>query len=257
MDQGLTSSQGLYSLSQLGIYRRDVRTNNVLLGTDPETAAGFISDLDLFSISEEAIKAACPNDYDTVIAQMKAGEWLTVCDYYFAATWTNFSYNSYAQGTALFMPGDLLDVLTIIDFEKDAPIKSDFTFQPRLCHDFESLIWVVVFAMMIHHRNNLAATDPERFGAYKKASDPCWAVHTYDALRRCHDDMMVTAFSSQHRVSLWFPDPREAAFFCDAMRLIRNQILDGEPITYEGLCTLLKNHIQLAKEPKASDVVPK
>ena len=42
---------------------------------------GFISDLDLSSISEEAIKATYPNDYDTIINQMKDGEWRTVCDY--------------------------------------------------------------------------------------------------------------------------------------------------------------------------------
>ena len=79
-------SQGLYSLSQLGVDHRDVSIGNVFLGVDPEQAAGFISDLDLSSISEEAIKAAYPNDYDTSIKQMKSGEWRTVCDYYLEAT---------------------------------------------------------------------------------------------------------------------------------------------------------------------------
>ena len=77
----LTPSKGLHSLSQLGVDHRDVSIGNVLLGTDPEKAAGFISDLDLSSISEEAIKAAYPNDYDTIIKQMKDGEWRTVCQY--------------------------------------------------------------------------------------------------------------------------------------------------------------------------------
>jgi len=57
-------------------------------------------------------------------------------------------------------------------------------------------------------------------------------------------------------VRSWFPDPREAAFFRDAMYLIRNQG-DGRYITYEGLCSLFKKHINLAKEPQASDVVSK
>ena len=82
----LTPSQGLHSLSQLGVDHRDVSIGNVLLGTDPDKAAGFISDLDLSSISEEAIKAACPNDSDTIIKQMKSGEWRTVCDCYPEAT---------------------------------------------------------------------------------------------------------------------------------------------------------------------------
>ena len=83
----LTISQGLHSLSLLGVDHRDVSIGNVLLGTDPEKAAGFISDFDLSSISEEAIKAAYPNDCDTIIKQMKDGEWRTVCDYRLRATW--------------------------------------------------------------------------------------------------------------------------------------------------------------------------
>ena len=76
----LTRFQGLHSLRQLGVDHRDVSIGNVLLGTDPERPAGFISDLDLSSISEDAIKTAYPNDYDTIIQQMKDGEWRTVCD---------------------------------------------------------------------------------------------------------------------------------------------------------------------------------
>ena len=55
---------------------------NVLLGTDPEKAAGFISDLDLASVSKEAIKAAYPNDYEEIIEQLKDGEWRTVSKYH-------------------------------------------------------------------------------------------------------------------------------------------------------------------------------
>jgi hypothetical protein len=151
------------------------------------------------------------------------------------------------------MAGDLLAALASMELQKDEP----FTFQHRLCHDFESLIWVVVFAMMVHHRNNLAATDPERCEAYKKTMDGCWAAHAYSNLGRCHNDMMVNgcSFSPRAIVRVWFPDPPEAAFFRDAMRLVRNQTLDGDNITYEGLCALFRKHIQLGKELQAVDVV--
>jgi hypothetical protein len=88
MGEKLTPSQGLYTLNQLGVDHRDVSIGNVLLGTDPEKAAGFISDLDLSSISEEAIKAAFPNEYDTIVKQMKDEEWRTVREYHLEATWT-------------------------------------------------------------------------------------------------------------------------------------------------------------------------
>src|SRR5258706_13648892 len=72
MGMMLTPFQGLHSLSQLAVDHRDVSISNVLLSTEPDKVAGFISNLDLSSISEEAIKVAYPNDYDTIIKQMKS-----------------------------------------------------------------------------------------------------------------------------------------------------------------------------------------
>ena len=154
------------------------------------------------------------------------------------------------------MASGLLNALTILRLNNRRAIKSDFTFRHRLCHDFESLIRVVVYAMMIHHKNNLAVTDPEACEEYTEALDDCWAVHSYSNLHRSHNHMIAIgcSFDSQDIVSSWFPDPREATFFREAMRLLRNQTQDGEPITYEDLYKLFKKHIQLAKEPQ--DVVP-
>ena len=153
------------------------------------------------------------------------------------------------------MAGGLLTVLTVMAKERrhNIPTKPDSTFQHGLCHDFESLIWVVVYAMMIHHRNHLAATDPELCELYKRRVDECWAVHAYSHLHRSHYHMIMvgTAFDSQFIVSSWFPDPREAAFFRDAMRLVCSQVIDGVFITYDDLCRLFKKHIRLAKEQQA------
>ena len=189
--------------------------------------------------------------------QMKTGEWRTVCDHHLEATWTHLSYNAYAQGTALFMSNDLLTDLRTMRRSRNRSTKSNFSFQHRICYDFESLIWVVVYAMMIRHRNYLAATDTELLDDYKKELDECWAGHAYSNLYRSHNHMIIVgcAYKSQDVVSDWFPDRREAAFFRDAMRLVRNQVLDGEPITYEGLHALFKKHIQLAKEPQTLDIV--
>jgi len=128
IDPTLTPFQGLHSLSQLGIDHKDVSIGNVFIGTDSEKAAGFISDLDLSSIGEEAIKVAYPNDYDTVIKQMKDGEWRTVCDYHLKATQVPFSFTLCAQGTALFMARGLLTALATMELDKDGPTASDFTF---------------------------------------------------------------------------------------------------------------------------------
>jgi hypothetical protein len=143
------------------------------------------------------------------------------------------------------MADDLFTALINQDLDDNGPFKSGFTFQHRLCHDFESLIWVVVYAMMIHHRNTLAATDPEKYQRYKVALDDCWAVHSYGHLHRCHSYMVKIgcSFNSSKIVSSWFPDPHEAAFFCNAMRLLRNQE-EGKAITYESLSRLFEDHKQ-------------
>ena len=157
------------------------------------------------------------------------------------------------------MAGGLLGALVKLERHGNRSNTLDFTFQHRLCHDFESLIWVVVYAMMIHHRNGLAATDLEMCDLYKKDLDACWAAHAYSNLHRSHSYMITIgcSFDSQYMVDSWFPDPREAAFFRDAMRLLQTQTQNGEPITYEGLCTLFKKHSRLATEPQALDVVSK
>ena len=143
------------------------------------------------------------------------------------------------------------ELLNALDAMSNGPVTSGFTFQHRLGHDFESLIWVVVYAIMIHHRNSLAPTDKEECEQYKRALDRCWAAHAHSNILIAHDHMMVTGYipSSRTTVSSWFPDPREAAFFRDSMRLILSSQGDGKPITYEGLCKLFREHIDLAKEP--------
>jgi len=178
----------------------------------------------------------------------------TVCNYRLEATWTTFLYTPCVQGTAPFMHNRLLTALATMELGLNA---SDSTFQHRLHHDFESLIWVVVYAMMIHNRIILASTDPERCEQYKTVLDTCWAGHAYDSFHRSHSHMIMTGFSVHSQLrEFWFPDPREAAFFRDAMRLVLNQ-LEGGRITYEDIRTLFKQHIQLAMEPQPFDVVSK
>ena len=66
------------ALYERGVDHRDVSIGNVLLGTDPSKPAGFIADLDLSSISDEAIKAAYPIEHEAIISKLKQGEWRTV-----------------------------------------------------------------------------------------------------------------------------------------------------------------------------------
>ena len=157
------------------------------------------------------------------------------------------------------MSCDLLMALESMKYCKVGPTASHCDFQHKLRCDLESLIWVVVYAVMIHRRNLLASADPEMRELHNiKVLDRCWAAHAYGNILMSHDHMVMTGSAASRRstVSLWFPDPREAAFFRDAMRLIRDQG-DGDYITYESICKLFRDHISLAKTPQAFDVVSK
>ena len=154
------------------------------------------------------------------------------------------------------MSNDLLSALDDQEPDDEQGVNTEFSFQHRLCHDLESLIWVVVYAMMIRRRNALAATDPTQFTRFQAHLGRCWGGHSHAHLWSSHSNVISAGCSVTFRrvERSWFPDPHEAAFFRDAMRLVRGQAQDGIFITYEGLSALLQKHIRLAQDATNSTV---
>ena len=129
-----------------------------------------------------------------------------------------------------------------------------FPFQHELCHDFESLIWVIVYAMMIRRKNTLVLTDSSAHAEFKEHLDSYWGVHSYSRLVDCHGALINTG-SIRSRVivdDLLFSNVLEAEFFRAAMRLVRSQAHDGEPITYEKMQGLFRTYIQKAEQEQAN-----
>jgi len=126
----------------------------------------------------------------------------------------------------------------------------DFTFQHKLCHDFESLIWVIVYAMMIRRKNILMATDSRVHAAYKEELDVYWGVHSYTKLLSCHDSLIGIGTRPSHAAveALLFSDPLEAEFFRAAMRVLVSQSMEIGPITYERIQGLFRTYIQKAEQ---------
>ena len=139
-------------------------------------------------------------------------------------------------------------------YTKRHSIPKDFTFQHMLCHDFESLIWVIVYAMMARRKSVLAATDSKVHPAYKDQLDDYWGVHSHSRLAKCHNALIGTGASRSYSTveDLLFTDPFEAGFFRDAMRLVRSQAQDEEPITYKQIQGLFRTHIQKAEQAAVS-----
>ena len=148
---------------------------------------------------------------------------------------------------------DLLSALESHGIAKMCGVSRDFTFKHKLCHDFESLIWVIVYAMMIRRKNTLAATDSGVHAAYKEQLDNFWGVHSHSKLANHHESLVDIGTRASRTIveDLFFPTPVEAQFFRAAMRLLRSQS-DGDgdaPITYEKIQELFQIYIQKAQQP--------
>jgi hypothetical protein len=150
-----------------------------------------------------------------------------------------------------------VDLLCALEGHTDAKmcgIQRDLTFQHKLCHDFESLIWVIVYAMMVRRKNVLAATDLVVHAAYKEQLDGFWGVHSTTKLVNGHA-ALISAGIRRSRViveDLLFSDPIEAEFFRAAMRLLRSQSDDEESITYEKVQGLFQTYIQKSEQATPS-----
>jgi hypothetical protein len=152
------------------------------------------------------------------------------------------------------MPLDLLSALERHGAAKKRGRPTDFTFQHKLCHDFESLILVIAYAMMVRNKNMLAATDPSAHRDYKEVLDDFWGVHSYTKLVNCHE-ALVSAGTRRSRTiaeDTLFSDPLEAEFFRAAMRLLRSQGDDEEPITYEKIQGLFRTYSARAEQATVS-----
>ena len=156
------------------------------------------------------------------------------------------------------MSMSLLVALQSSGSAKICGISKEFTFQHKLCHDFESLIWVMVYAMMVRRKSILAATDSNVHAAYKAQLDLFWGAHSYPKLLSCHG-ASITAASMRPNDTvdhLLFPDVLEAKFFRAAMRVVRDQAFDAEPITYKKMQDLFRTYIQAAEQANYSTLAP-
>jgi len=86
-------------------------------------------------------------------------------------------------------------------------------------HDLEALLWVLVYAMMIHHYNSLAHEGDRK--DYKSMIDHHFGHGSAETIIEKRQAMyMAHSRIGQNRVSQWFPDPHEQRFFIRCMALI-------------------------------------
>jgi hypothetical protein len=94
-------------------------------------------------------------------------------------------------------------------------------------HDLESLLWVLVYSMMIHHYNSLRLeTDRQE---YKTVIDDYFGQGSAKTTTQRRQAMYLAhSRVGDDSVSTWFPDPDERRFFTRCMTLIAKHDKDPE-----------------------------
>ena len=129
------------------------------------------------------------------------------------------------QGTVIFMAVELLRsqeehfIAEKAERRKGKHGPLTLSTERQAYHDLEAFLWVLVYAMMIHHYNSLTReTDRKEYKAildsYFGHGGAQGIIEKRQALYLAHSRV------GGRRVSRWFPDPHERRFFIRCMSLI-------------------------------------
>ena len=122
-------------------------------------------------------------------------------------------------------------------------VPSALDFVPRTGDDLESMIWVLIYAIVLHHQESLQGSDK---AAYKRdVVDALYGSLSYSGLANERELMAFRGFNPLSKEpGAWFPDSTQCKWFRRAMTLVTGQFmpsLDGsiKAITsdaFDALC---------------------
>ena len=159
-----------------------------------------------------------------------------------------------AQNTSLFMSDSLLRALTdyywlveMATIDPSIVVPPEFDFVPEPRDDLESMIWVLTYAIIIHHQASLKGF---RWDHYKRyVVDRFYGSLSYSALATERCSQMVGTMSIHTReLENWFPDPAQREWFKRAMALVAGGIMPSfngniVPITFDAFDALCNEFI--------------
>ena len=159
-----------------------------------------------------------------------------------------------AKGTALFMSIRLLkalrkyyDLVKMAAIDPTTVVPSELNFVPGPGNDLESMIWVLTYAIMLHHQEGLRG--PKRILYKLNVVDMYYGSLSYSglAMRR---DLMVFYGSNRFtdEPEEWIPDMTQCKWFRRAMTLVSRQFVASphgsvEPITFDAFDALCDEFI--------------
>ena len=121
-----------------------------------------------------------------------------------------------------------------------APPGLDFV--PGPGEDLESMIWVLIYAIMLHHHGSLQGSDKARY--QRRVVDKFYGSLSYSGLVEKRDFLMSRGTNLRaYGPEDWIPDPARRQWFRRAMALVEGQTklsLGGStrPITFDAFDAL-------------------
>jgi hypothetical protein len=121
-----------------------------------------------------------------------------------------------------------------------APSELDFT--PRPQDDLESMIWVLTYAVMLHHQESLQG--PDKADYKRNIVDQLYGNLSYSGLAEKRDVMVWRGYNlGAYEPEEWIPDPTQCKWFRRAMALVAGQVMltpggSTKPITFDAFDAL-------------------
>ena len=134
------------------------------------------------------------------------------------------------------------DLMESVAIDPTTVVPSELDFVPGAGDDLESMIWVLTYAIMLHHQESLQGMDK---ADYKRdVVDKFYGSLSYSGLA---EKRRLMAYDGSNRFAdepeEWIPDATQCKWFRRAMTLISGQFVaspqgDVEPITFDAFDAL-------------------
>ena len=159
-----------------------------------------------------------------------------------------------AQGTALFMSISLLSALNthyhLVEMATINPaivVPTELDFAPGPGEDLESMIWVLVYAIMLHHQGSLQGSHKARY--QRRVIDKYYGSLSYSGLADQRELLMSRGNNLRAcEPEEWIPNRAQCEWFRLAMELVEDQTKlsrrsGTKPITFDAFDALCDEFI--------------
>jgi hypothetical protein len=115
----------------------------------------------------------------------------------------------------------------LVDEAADDPtlvVPSELDFMPGPQDDLESMIWVLTYAIMLHHQDSLRGSVKARYK--RKVVDKFYDSLSYSALADARKVLVIDGYNlSAFEAEQWIPEPTQRKWFRRAMTLLVDQVV--------------------------------